>query len=641
MNLLKVFALVLFALPVCAQTAAPLPITHIQFSDVNGNPLAGGFVYTCVAGSSCPGTPQISYSNATGSVNQNPIVLNAGGFGDLWGSTSPYKIVVEDLNGVVQYTIDNIPTTAGAVAAALAGTNSASLLNYTATGSTFERTQAAKDEDIQSVKDWGAIGQGSSDDTYFIQLAINYCENRVPACAVYMPSGVYEIDTNGGLTVTRPPGQGFTLYGDGPHATQLIASITALTSGAVLNITANGFASVFRDFTVETHIGGNRNIDAIHTTGDGQFFSNLWLSNCGSGLHVVNGDYIYISHVNAELNNEGFNLDTTNGVVSLTDSGTYQNQDAGILLTGTTTISGTATLPANVIGNMIMQEDSLGGGNGAIQNYSNVPVVITGGSIASNNNGAPATGVFIGTGTTQTDISNVNFSHLSNYGVYAESGNVSITGGSMNNLGWYATVPVPGGTYSPTTQSAGVFAGAGVGSLRVTGVGMYQMAGDGVLSYSESVQINGNNIQNWGTGGSAGASRNPTTGLYAIRLFASATYFQGTVIGNIIAASTSGLTGVFYGTNGVTLPGQNFVGKNNIIQAATRFATNQTTAQLALQDIDLDGITSYFSTAIQTGGTVSASGYYAGATAGYSGTKTAGSCVMTFVGGIITSVTGC
>ncbi len=45
--------------------------------------------------------------------------------------------------------------------------------------------------------------------------------------------------------------------------------------------------------------------------------------------------------------------------------------------------------------------------------------------------------------------------------------------------------------------------------------------------------------------------------------------------------------------------------------------------------------------AISATSTVNASGYSVSGTAGFTGTKTAGSCVFTINGGIITNVTGC
>lgn len=92
-----------------AQNAVLMPPPKLQFFDSKGSPLAGGFVYTCVAGSTCPGTPQPSYTDATGVVqNANPVVLDAGGYASIWLTWgSSYKIVVQNSGGVTVSTTDN------------------------------------------------------------------------------------------------------------------------------------------------------------------------------------------------------------------------------------------------------------------------------------------------------------------------------------------------------------------------------------------------------------------------------------------------------------------------------------------------------------------------------------------------------
>jgi hypothetical protein len=71
---------------------ALLPVPRIQFSDANGVRLAGGFVYSYAAGTT---TPLATYQDASGSAS-------------IWLSTAAYKIVLEDVNNVVQWTVDNV-----------------------------------------------------------------------------------------------------------------------------------------------------------------------------------------------------------------------------------------------------------------------------------------------------------------------------------------------------------------------------------------------------------------------------------------------------------------------------------------------------------------------------------------------------
>lgn len=78
---------------------------RVQFTDVNGNPLAGGKVWTYEAGTS---NPKVTYTDSTGTVqNTNPVILNAAGEANIW-IRGAYKIRVENSAGAERYTIDNI-----------------------------------------------------------------------------------------------------------------------------------------------------------------------------------------------------------------------------------------------------------------------------------------------------------------------------------------------------------------------------------------------------------------------------------------------------------------------------------------------------------------------------------------------------
>ena len=81
----------------------PAPIA--TFLDQNGAPLAGGLVYTFIAGTN---TQQATYTDSTGGIpNTNPIVLNAAGQAEIWFSALAYKIVVQNSLAVQQYEVDN------------------------------------------------------------------------------------------------------------------------------------------------------------------------------------------------------------------------------------------------------------------------------------------------------------------------------------------------------------------------------------------------------------------------------------------------------------------------------------------------------------------------------------------------------
>lgn len=81
----------------------------LQFFDSDGNPLAGGFVYTYAAGTT---TPKATFTSQAGTTeNTNPVVLDAAGRpepnGSIWINGS-YKFVVEDALGNTISTTDNV-----------------------------------------------------------------------------------------------------------------------------------------------------------------------------------------------------------------------------------------------------------------------------------------------------------------------------------------------------------------------------------------------------------------------------------------------------------------------------------------------------------------------------------------------------
>lgn len=80
--------------------ALPLPNGETQFIDASGNPLAGGYVYHYVPGTS---TPKNTYQDQAGTiVNSNPIVLDAAGRAVIFGD-GLYRQVVTDSAGNQQW----------------------------------------------------------------------------------------------------------------------------------------------------------------------------------------------------------------------------------------------------------------------------------------------------------------------------------------------------------------------------------------------------------------------------------------------------------------------------------------------------------------------------------------------------------
>lgn len=83
-----------------------LPNVYQRFFDSNGNPLAGGQLFSYQAGTTIP---QATYTDqGAGTPNPNPVVLDGAGGGQIWIKNTGYKFQLQDANGVVQWTVDQV-----------------------------------------------------------------------------------------------------------------------------------------------------------------------------------------------------------------------------------------------------------------------------------------------------------------------------------------------------------------------------------------------------------------------------------------------------------------------------------------------------------------------------------------------------
>jgi hypothetical protein len=210
-------------------TATLSPAPKLQFFDANGNPLVGGKLYSYAAGTS---TPQATYTgNTTTTANSNPVILDSRGEAGVWLSSSYYKLKLTDSNNVEIWTVDNVGGFAtmadltaaiAALTASLAASSGSSMIGFIQAGTSAVATTAqTKMRETISVKDFGAVGDDTHDDTTNIQAAINYA-NTIGG-DVYFPAGIYKI-TNG-LTINNSGDTSDTfkasMYGDSSSSARI------------------------------------------------------------------------------------------------------------------------------------------------------------------------------------------------------------------------------------------------------------------------------------------------------------------------------------------------------------------------------------------------------------------------------------
>lgn len=204
-----------------------------QFFDNNGVILSGGLVYTYAAGTT---TPQAAYTTSSGSIaHTNPIVLDSAGRvasgGEIWLTDAvAYKFVLKTSAAITIGTYDNVTGNASGVAAGIYATFAApsgsSLIGYSSNGSVATTVQARLRQYV-SVKDFGAVGDGTTDDTTAINNTIIYV-NSNGGGAIYVPPGTYKITNS--ITVLS----NVKFFGAGRGSTNIKSYPTNPTYGSIV-----------------------------------------------------------------------------------------------------------------------------------------------------------------------------------------------------------------------------------------------------------------------------------------------------------------------------------------------------------------------------------------------------------------------
>jgi hypothetical protein len=286
----------------------PFPV----FQDRDGQPLDNGYVWIGAANLYPITNPVVAYFDEALTIiaaqplrTINGYISNAGTPAQVYVDGVNFSILVQDSQGSMVY---NFPEGTGI-------SPDASAITYDPpfTGSVPTTVQDKLAESV-SVSDFGAVGDGVTNDTVAIQAAIAASSGK----AIYFPAGTYMTNSLLYNSVT-----GISIVGENKYTT--IIKLNAGQNNHLLGFNTSTDCSV-QNITLDQNTANNTAGHGLRLGGiDGLTVNNVIIQNCDSyGIGFQAGTNKNIFLTNFEINGTGldaidfkdFNFDNENIVIS-------------------------------------------------------------------------------------------------------------------------------------------------------------------------------------------------------------------------------------------------------------------------------------------------------------------------------------
>lgn len=146
-----------------------------------------------------------------------------------------------------------------------------------------------KAREVISVKDFGAVGDGITDDTSAIQAAFTYAGTLSKACMVRFPSGTYLISSGFSLPLNT------SVDGDGRGTTRILVNSDNISVFSCTNITSTNAGIVIRNLSI---LSAKANTIGINfTLANKTLIQGIEFAGCSINISIDRGKIHQISDI--------------------------------------------------------------------------------------------------------------------------------------------------------------------------------------------------------------------------------------------------------------------------------------------------------------------------------------------------------